>query len=199
MNESQWWSLFLQGDKQALSEIFLVCHDDLFRYGLKLIREPETVDDCIQNLFLKLWKNRNNLKPVKDIKPYLFRSLRNHIIDILELRKPTIPIDHDIEELFILEFTPEDFIISDQVEKETQEKVIHLLNQLTPRQRHAVYLRYFENMEFETIAQIMDMQVQSVRNSISRGLQVMRDLMVVSFFLFITNRPSALLSDMILI
>jgi RNA polymerase sigma factor (sigma-70 family) len=179
MNDSQLWLLFLQGNKQALSEIFLSSYDDLFRYGLKLIRELETVDDCIQNLFLKLWKNRQNLKPVMEIKPYLFRSLRNHIIDILEIRKPVIPIDDDIDELFILDFTPEDFIISDQVEKEKQEKIIQLLNKLTPRQRHVIYLRYFEDMEFETIAQIMDMKVQSVRNSICRGLQVMRELISI--------------------
>lgn len=175
MNQSHWWSLFLQGDKHAFSEIFLASHDNLFRYGMKLTRDTELINDSIQNLFLKLWKNRNNLKPVQDIKPYLFKSLRHHIIDILELERKTLPIDQDIEELFIVEYTAEDFIISDQVEKETHEKIIHLLNQLTPRQRHAIYLRYFEEMEFETIAQIMDMHVQSVRNLISRGLQLMRN------------------------
>ena len=179
MNESYWWSLFLQGNKHAFSEIFLSCHDDLFRYGIKLTRDPETVNDCIQNLFLKLWKNRNNLKQVREIKPYLFKSLRNHIIDILELKKQTISLDQDIEELFILEFSAEDFIISDQEEKETKEKVIHLLNQLPPRQRDSIYLRYFEEMEFDTIAQIMNINVQSVRNSICRGLELMRNLMMI--------------------
>jgi len=179
MNEAERWSLFLQGDKQALSEIFLTCYDDLYRYGLRMIREPETIDDCIQNLFLKLWKNRQNLKPVLEIKPYLFRSLRNQIIDMLEIRKPMVSFDQDIDELFIFEFTPEDFIISEQVEKETQSKIIQLLNQLTPRQRQAIYLRYFEDMEFETIAQIMEMKIQSVRNCISRGLQVMHNLLSI--------------------
>jgi RNA polymerase sigma factor (sigma-70 family) len=175
MNQSHWWSLFLQGDKHAFSEIFLACHDNLFRYGMKLTRDPELINDCIQNLFLKLWKNRNNLKPVQDITPYLFKSLRHHIIDILELERQTLPIDQDIEELLMVEYTAEDFMISRQVEKETQDKIIQLLNQLTPRQRHAIYLRYFEEMEFETIAQILDMRVQSVRNLISRGLLLMRN------------------------
>jgi RNA polymerase sigma factor (sigma-70 family) len=75
----------------------------------------------------------------------------------------------------MVEYTAEDFMISRQVEKETQDKIIQLLNQLTPRQRHAIYLRYFEEMEFETIAQILDMRVQSVRNLISRGLLLMRN------------------------
>jgi len=187
MSESNWWSLFLQGDKHAFSEIFLSFHDDLIRYGIKLTRDPETVNDCIQNLFLKLWKNRYNLKQVKEIKPYLFRSLRNHIIDTLELKRQNIPIDHDIEELFIVEFTAEDFIIASQTEKETHERVIKLLNQLTSHQRHAIYLRYFEDMEFENIAQIMNMQVQSIRNLISRGLLVMRNFIMILSFWFMLN------------
>jgi RNA polymerase sigma factor (sigma-70 family) len=187
MKESYSWSLFLQGDKHAFSEIFLTYHDDLYRYGIKLSRDPEIVNDCIQELFLKLWKNRTNLKPVLDIKPYLFKSLRNHIIDNLELKRQTLPIDQDIEELFIIEFTAEDFMISVQTEKETQQKVIKLLNQLTPRQRHAIYLRYFEELEFETIARIMDMQVQSVRNLISRGLLLMRDLTLILLFSIICD------------
>ena len=83
-------------------------------------------------------------------------------------------MDRDIEGLFSVEFTVEDFIISDQADRETSDKVIQLLNLLTPRQRHAVYFRYFEDLDFEMIAGIMDMQVQSVRNSIIRGLEVMR-------------------------
>jgi RNA polymerase sigma factor (sigma-70 family) len=175
MNESYWWLLFLKGDKHAFSEIYLAFHDDLYRYGIRLNRDPETVNDCIQNLFLKLWKNRNNLKPVKEIKPYLFRSLRNHIVDILELEKKTLPINQEVEEVCAIEFNAEDFMISSQIEKEMQEKIINLLNQLPPRQRHAIYLRYFEEMEFENISQVMNMNIQSVRNSISRGLRVMRN------------------------
>ncbi len=187
MNESYWWPLFLQGDKNAFSEIYLAFHDDLYRYGIKLSRNPDTVNDCIQNLFLKLWKNRSNLKPVREIKPYLFRSLRNQIFDMLELEKQTIPINQEIEELCGIEFNAEDFMISSQIEKETQEKIISLLNQLSPRQRHAIYLRYFEDMEFDDISQVMNMNVQSVRNSIFRGLQVMRNSGVLLSFLIVLN------------
>jgi RNA polymerase sigma factor (sigma-70 family) len=188
MNESYLWSLFLQGDKHAFSEIFLSCHDDLFRYGLKLTRDQETVNDCIQNLFLKLWKNRENLKPVYGVKPYLFKSLRNNIIDSLELKRETIPLESDIEEYFVVEFTSEDFIISSETDKETHERVIKLLNQLTPQQRHAIYLRYFEEMEFETISRIMNMNVQSVRNLICRGLLLMRNLVVILPFCLLLER-----------
>jgi RNA polymerase sigma factor (sigma-70 family) len=194
MIDSERWSTFICGDKEALSSIFIQFHDDLFRYGFKLTGDVEMVNDCIQNLFLKLWKNHKNLKQVDNIKPYLLKSLKNHIIDSLEIRRSFQQIDKDIEDMFEVKYTPEDFIINEQVEKETREKVIALLNELTPRQRHAIYLRYFEDLDFETIAQVMDMQVQSVRNTISRGLCVLRDMLVISYFFMMIGKQVSELS-----
>ena len=65
-NNPHLWQNFLRGDKSALSEIFLSVHDDLFRYGLKLTGDENLVKDAIQDLFLKLWKNRSNLKPIRE-------------------------------------------------------------------------------------------------------------------------------------
>jgi RNA polymerase sigma factor (sigma-70 family) len=87
-------------------------------------------------------------------------------------------------------------MVSGQDEQETRDKVIHLLNQLTPRQRHAIYLHYFENLKFETIAQIMEMQVQSVRNSISRGLQAMRNFVLFTSFFILLDNPYSIPTEL---
>lgn len=183
MDEQNRWQQFLQGKQQALSEIFLSHHDDLFRYGLKLTGNQEMVKDCIQDLFLKLWKNRDRLKMVQSIKPYLFKSLRNHLIDSLELQKAHLPITDESGEHFHLTYFQEDFVTNEIVSRETRQQVLDVINQLTERQREAIYLRYFQDLEFETIAQIMDMNVQSVRNTLHRAMQFMRDLMLIVPFL----------------
>lgn len=173
------WLNFLHGDKSALSSIFLDFHDDLFRYGHRLSGDENLVKDSIQDLFLKLWKNRQNLRQISDIRPYLYRSLRNQIIDSLELQKPRVTIDNENDYPFYITYSPEDFLINNQVSEEIRMKVISTLNKLTSRQREAIYLRYFEELDFETIAVTMDMNVQSVRNTLQRGFQVMRDLILI--------------------
>jgi RNA polymerase sigma factor (sigma-70 family) len=187
MNQNQYlWQNFLQGDKEALSGIFLDVHDDLFRYGIKLSGNENLVKDAIQDLFLKLWKNRSNLKPVENLKPYLFKSLRNHIIDSLELSKPVVRIEDHPEYLFEIVYSGEDFMISNQVTEETRNKVIEALNRLMPRQREAIYLRYFEELDFDTIATVMDINIQSARNTLHRGMVALRDLLLIQpFFLLI--------------
>jgi RNA polymerase sigma factor (sigma-70 family) len=189
MTQNQFlWNNFLRGNKSALSEIFLTFHDDLYRFGLKLSGDQNMVQDCIQDLFLKLWKNKENLKQVESIKPYLFKSLRNHIIDSISLRKTNIYINAGFEHPFEITYSHEDFLISQQVSEETRLKVVEALNKLTIRQRETIYLRYFEDFDFETIAIVMDMNVQSVRNLLYRGMKVLRDLLIAdAFFLMLAK------------
>jgi RNA polymerase sigma factor (sigma-70 family) len=189
MRENQLlWKSFLQGNKEALATIFLLFHDDLFRYGLKLAGNNDLVEDSLQDLFLQLWKNRQNLRQIDNLKPYLFKSFRNHIIDNIELQNPVIHIEIDFEHPFEVMYSPEDFIIQQQVSEENQIKIAEALNNLSSRQREAVYLRYFEDLDFDMIAIIMDMNVQSVRNTLHRGLQSLRNIMLMHLFLLATSR-----------
>ena len=154
----------------------------------KLAGNRDMIKDCIQDLFLKLWKNRINLKPIEYIKPYLFRSLRNHIIDSLEFQRNDIAIDVDFEYPFSMVYSHEDFLITDQVADTVRLNVIEALNKLKPRQREAIYLRYFEELDFDIIAQVMEMNIQSVRNVIHRGMISLRDIMLIQPFLMMLGQ-----------
>lgn len=185
------WQLFLGGDKNALSLIFISHYDDLYNYGLKLCGKEDVVKDAVQDLFLKLWKNKANLKPILSVKPYLFKSLRHHIHDSIELQKSYVQIDNDSDDsIFEVTYSHEDFLINNQVKEDIKKKVIKALNELTSRQREAIYLRYFEELEFETIAIIMETNVQSVRNTIYRGMEVMRDFMLAEVFFIMSGKVS---------
>lgn len=175
VDEQVHWSKFLEGYEKSLAEIFLFHHDDLFRYGMKLTRREDIVKDCIQDLFLKLWKNRDNLQVVRAVKPYLFRSLRNHLIDSLELQRQHVfqSLDSELATQFDIAYSYEDFL-SENTDEDNRERVVEALNKLTPRQREVVYLRFFEKLDFDTIARVMDMNIQSVRNTLHRSLQTMR-------------------------
>ena len=188
MEEQKQWRLFLTGDEQALSAIFRTYHDDLFNYGMKLAGNTEIVKDSIQEMFLKLWRNRRSLSETSKIKPYLFKALRRHIEDYLAIYNRYYFTDKPLLE-FEVQISTEDFIINNQVSEENQKKVLEVLKQLSPRQREAIYLRYFENLEFENIALVMDMNVQSVRNTLHRAMQTLREMMIIeSFILLIGER-----------
>lgn len=170
------WSKFLNGDKEALSLIFKSFFDDLYHYGLKITRRTDVIEDSMQDMYLKIWKNRSNLGEITYLKSYLFKSLRRHIINNLEVSSKLVNFKDPPEELFDIEFSHEDFLITEQLNTETRDKLVHALNSLSKRQREAIFLRFVKGFEFETIAEIMAMNVQSVRNSIHRALTALRDI-----------------------
>jgi RNA polymerase sigma factor (sigma-70 family) len=176
MEQQILWKRFINGDKEALELIFRTYFDELFSFGLKLTRNTEIVEDSLQDMFFKLWKNRNNLDGVCNIKGYLLKALRHHVYDNLSWKNRFVHCETPPEDLFEIEFSHEDFLITEQLNQETREKLINILNQLTNSQREAIYLRFFKGYDFNNISDIMDISVQSVRNAIHRGLLAMREL-----------------------
>lgn len=153
---------------QVFTSVFNYYFDNLYSYGFRLIQNEELVKDCIQELFLRIWKNKINLLSINNLKAYLLKGLRHQIINILELKSNKIE-KTNIEDNFVMELSPEDYFINNQNEENIRRRVINALKQLTEKQREVIYLRYFEELEYEEIAKIMNITIQSVKNSLHRS------------------------------
>ena len=109
------------------------------------------------------------------MKSYLFISLKNKLCD--ELRKRMYMSDTAVEEVNAI--APTD-VEDDYMEEEQRQNefslVKRLLDQLSPRQREALTLYYIEEKKYEDICEIMNMNYQSVRNLMHRGLTKLRSL-----------------------
>lgn len=189
MKEQNLWLRFKEGEKDAFEHIFNNYYDELFRYGLKLSKDTELVRDSIQDLFLKLWKVRDKLKGIEIVRPYLLRSLRNQLIDNIKLQNPSeLFIDEKLTNLIDLQYSGDDFNKNEKITDEVKAKVIAALNNLKPTQKEIIYLRYFEELNYETIAMIMEMNVQSVRNSVHKAITILKELTLLSPFLLMLER-----------
>ena len=80
-NETTLWELFRNGEESAFSALFELTSDKLYRYGTKFVSDEESVKDCIQELFIKLYENRQQLPALSNPLFYLFSSLKNLLID----------------------------------------------------------------------------------------------------------------------
>lgn len=67
-------------------------------------------------------------------------------------------------------------LIAEQTLFEQRQRVMKMLDGLTPRQREAIFLRYFEELSYERIAGIMEMNKQSAYNLIHTGISQLREL-----------------------
>ena len=148
-------------------------------------------EDAIQDVFYKILSNPSSLKNVQNLKYFLFKSLKNRLIDILksEINKEAVyeRIDFTVNDVTIL-----DSLIEEEERFELSQKIKLLLEQLTFRQREAVCLRYIYNMEYEEIADLLNMNnSKSARNLVSRALEHIRnEESGIFILLFLYNQPN---------
>ena len=166
---------FQAGNMAAFSELYDLHINILFNYGLKLTIDKELLKDCIHDIFVKLYVKKDELGVIDNLKSYLFISLKNKLCD--ELRKRMYMSDTAVEEINVVSSTDvEDDYMEEEKTRNNLLLVNNLMDQLSPRQREALTLYYIEEKKYEDICEIMDMNYQSVRNLMHRGLTKLRAL-----------------------
>ena len=182
-NSAQLWEAFRLGSAPALAALFEGYYFTLFSYGLKLTGDEELVKDCVQNLFKKLWHHRANIRPTPVVKTYLFKALRRHLGDETKLLRRHRHLLPAYSDSFAVTYSHEELLISQQAGAEQSARLLAALNQLSKRQREALYLRFFDDFSYERIAEVMSLNTQSVRNLIFNALKALRKVMVLSLAL----------------
>lgn len=168
------WKEFKSGNGDAYSWLYTTYVQILFGYGLRFTNDSEIIKDCIHDIFIDLYNHKDRLDIPANVKVYLLVSLKNRLVKVLY--KHAIFDRFDAEKVnFILETTVEDQFINDEQEVVQQKKVQQILESLTPRQREIIYYRYIQELNFDEICTIMDMNYQSAQNLIQRSLKKIKD------------------------
>ena len=172
------WASFIDGDDDALNLLYKQFIDVLYAFGLRFTDDPELVKDGIQDLFVDLYKYRKTLAMEVNVKSYLFTSLKRKIC--LVLRKKAAEANHSFEIPFLLSCSIEDQIINDEHQSELLLKLNNQLELLPSRQKEALYLRFNSELEYEEIALVMNVSLETCRTLVYRGVKQLREKMVVN-------------------
>ncbi|MBP6662109.1 MAG: sigma-70 family RNA polymerase sigma factor [Paludibacter sp.] len=181
------WNTFRDGSEKAFSAIYHEYVQDLYRYGLKFNPDSELVKDCIQELFIKLYNNRQNLNTTDNIRLYLFKALKNRLIDIHYSHKSTVSLS-DNEMPFEIANPDEPDTEDDWIMIVKKRKLQKSMESLTSRQREAIYLRFTKEMSLDEICLLLDLNNQSARNLIHRSIEKLRkEFLITIALIFLFN------------
>jgi RNA polymerase sigma-70 factor (ECF subfamily) len=184
--EIQLWNNLRAGDKSALGHLYKLHVKVLYNFGNKICHDIQLVEDSIHDLFVDLWKNRKNLSEAQSVRAYLYASLRRRIVKAASENVSMLRFDARWDELNLVTYSDEAKIVDQETSDEQLKKLKAHLNNLSPRQYEAIVLRYYDDLSYSEIAAIMEMNEQSVRNLIQRGLEHLRQYsrLVISLLLF---------------
>lgn len=168
------WDSFRAGSREAFAQLYDSFSADLYRYGYNLIRNKPLVEDCLHELFLHLHEHRQKLGATDNIRFYLYRALRRRLLDTVarlnKLESGTAVFD--TAEFVIQPF--ESLLINQQALDWQRQVVAHELNKLPKRQKEILYLVYTNGLTYQQVAEVMDITIKSVYNTINIALTTLK-------------------------
>lgn len=187
------WIAFRKGDEIAFEDIYRFYYPLLISYGRKFTTDRYLIEESAQDLFVKLWNNRHTLSTPQSVKPYLLKSYRSVIFrKIQRLTARNLDRIDDIRYTFSLEPAHEQKVIDDEEEREKTEKIKLGLEKLTSRQREAIYLRFYQNLSYDEISEVLQIETGGTYKLIYRALgKLKEDLGPSLFTLFLTSLTSS--------
>ena len=183
------WKDFINGSNDAYHHIYSSHVQSLFKYGCHFTHDEALVKDCIQDVFMDLSKYKASLGSTNNIKLYLFKALKRKIIKSLSRRDIFRIIDSESLPFFYAA-SSEDEMAENEQDQQSYLQLDKALTTLSPRQKEAIYLRFVSSLSYEEISKVMQMNYQSARNLVFRGLEKLRQNYpkdLIFFFLF-SNR-----------
>ena len=161
----------LQSDDQAvLKSLFQQHYLSVCKSIYRFVKDKSTTEDIAQDVFIKFWEKRKQLKITSSVAAYLHRMGTNEAISYLRRLK-------HFESEEVIEYSVPNNLVSgesEMLQSELQENVTEAINSLPPKCRAIFQLSRFEDLTYKEIAAKLDISVKTVENQMGKALRVLR-------------------------
>lgn len=160
-----------QGDVRQFESLFRSSYVSLVRYAQSFVRDHDSAEEIVQDLFFKLWNERDSIKIETSLNGYLFRAVHNRCLHLLEHRK--VIEKHERETISGQKGSIEN--VTEQVQyNELQSAVVKILERLPERCGRIFCMNRFEGLKYNEIAEKLAISVKTVEADIGKALKEFR-------------------------
>lgn len=157
------------GDPNAIKSIFFKFHSSLCNIAFRIVGNDDDAKDLVQDVFLKLWINRNNLSIRFSLSAYLKRAVINTSLNYIEKHKKVKKITLEKADL--------EGVIQNDTELEDNElslKITSAIDGLPNRTRVVFLLIRFEELSYKEVAESLGISTKAVEKEMMRALRMLR-------------------------
>ena len=166
------WRHIENGDKDAYSQAYIFYYKKLYNYGRKFTENEALIEDTIQELLMDLWNRKEKLSSIAFPHTYLLSAFRFNLFKKIKQDARMLAYTGAEPEP---EFGAEHLIIKNESDAATRERLQQALQTLTPRQREAIFLRFYEELSYEEVAGVLDISVKATYKIVARALLELKD------------------------
>jgi RNA polymerase sigma-70 factor (ECF subfamily) len=160
--------------QSAFLQLVMPFKDKVYRLAKRLLVSNDEAEDATQELYLKLWNQKDKLGTYKNIEAYAMTMTKNYCLDQLKSKRA------DNLTLVHSNYSKEgDASLEKVIElQDSIDKVHQIIDGLTEQQKLVIQLRDIEQYDFEEIADILGMNAATVRVTLSRARQIVREKLI---------------------
>jgi RNA polymerase sigma-70 factor (family 1) len=160
------------GDRHAFTLLYSHYYKPLYRHIFLFTRNKETTEEIIQNVFVKLWENRATLAAIRDLKPYLYRTARNMLLN--HLRK--MNTEQRVLQLRSVSDSGSENPIPAIIDTKDYKRLLQeALAQLTEKRKEIFLLRMEENLSLDEIATRLSISRNVVKKQLYAAIAFIRE------------------------
>lgn len=147
--------------------------DKVFRFSKRLLVSTEEAEDATQELFLKLWKNREKISSYKNVEAFAMTMTKNYCFDRLKSKQASnLSLVHS-------NYKETGTSLDKKTELIDSVSIVHqLIAKLPEQQRMIIQLRDVEQYEYEEIGEMLDLKQTAVRVALSRARKTIKQQLI---------------------
>lgn len=169
--EKEYLVALKNNDIQAFDKLFKEYGKRLYYFAYGYLKSKTEAEEVVQEVFLKIWRNRKQLKPDLSFKAYIFKIAYHHILELFEQRTKKQAYQHEI--------VSEAISFTDDTNERLNyqlllEKVESLIQKLPPRQSEILLKRKKEGIPVKEIARQLGISSKTVENHLTEALKTIK-------------------------
>jgi RNA polymerase sigma-70 factor (ECF subfamily) len=147
--------------------------DKVFRLAKRLLVSTEEAEDATQELYFKLWKNKEKLSDYKNVEAFAMTMTKNYCFDRLKSKQASnLTLVHS-------NYKEKDTALEKKLEyRDSVNQVHQLIENLPEQQKLVIQLRDIEDYDFEEIGKMLDLKPTAVRVTLSRARKTIREELI---------------------
>jgi len=159
------------GNEEAFENLFFEYYATLCRFSKGYVGTVESARDVVQDVFIKIWSNREKFHIHTSVKAYLFQAVRNHSLNELEKRNRYQAFEEEYIRESNLKLSPD----TDENSEELTQVIWQIVEEM-PEKRKTVFTLYREHgLSYKEIASILGITRKTVENQMGRALNFIRE------------------------
>ena len=167
-----WVKGLISDDKKALDMLYNFYYPKLYSFAKGFLKVEDDINDILQEVFIKIWENRKNIKNVETFNAYIFTITKNAVITYFREKTKLSSFESRVREMA----TSEGLFLNPSIEYEDiKEKVEQLIDHLPEKRKQIFKLSRENGLSHKEIATQLGISVKTVEDHIMHAIRFLRE------------------------